>query len=167
MITRPTHHVRHLKEETPWQGQGKAGGRRRGKRGGKKKLLIIVGAVAVLGAVAFFFLKPSGDAAAEEVKLVKGAVVVADPVHINLADGHFLKLGMALQATADVHEEPDPSEALDIAIEIYTGKEIKELQNAKERHHLKEELLKKVMEKYTVDEVVEVMEIYFTEFVVQ
>src|SRR3712207_3018556 len=59
-----------------------------------------------------------------------GVVVVLDPVTINLADGHYLKLAMTLQATADVAEEPDGSKALDIAIDEFGELEMGDLSSS-------------------------------------
>lgn len=133
-----------------------------GGKGGKKKLIIIAAVVvAVLGAAGFMFLKPGGDAAAKEPK--KGEVVVADSIHINLADGHFLKIGIALQVIEGPADEPDPSEALDATISLFSGKEIKEVEEPKKREGLKKELKKELEHAYHGD----VMDVYFTEFVVQ
>src|SRR5690242_8548012 len=102
----------------------------------KKMLMIIVIAAVVLlgggGAGAFFMLKgDSAEAAAPE----KGAVTaIDDALTINLADGHYLKLGFSLQQTAEAGtEEVDVSEALELAIDEYTGKSIAELSTEKGR----------------------------------
>jgi len=137
----------------------------------KKMLMIIILAVALFGgggAGAYFFFK--GNAAdAAEVELVKGAVVaVEETMTINLADAHYLKLGFALQMTEDAGEEKvDLSEAIDLAIDEYSGKNIAELETEKGRLKAKEELLEKIEKAYTVDDKHLVMGIYFTSFVTQ
>ena len=137
----------------------------------KKMLMIIILAVAVLagsGAGAYFFLK--GNAAeAAEVELVKGAVVpVEETMTINLADAHYLKLGFALQMTEDAgEEEVSLSEAIDLAIDQYTGRNIAELETEKGRLKAKEDLLAKIEKAYNVDDKHLVMGIYFTSFVTQ
>ena len=138
----------------------------------KKMLLIIILAAALLagggGGGAYLFLK--GNAAnAADVKLVKGAVVaVEETMTINLADAHYLKLGFALQMTEDAGEEKvDLSEAIDLAIDEYSGKNIAELETEKGRLKAKEELLEKIEKAYTVDDKHLVMGIYFTSFVTQ
>jgi len=137
----------------------------------KKMLLIIILAVAMFGgggAGAYFFFK--GNAAeASEVELVKGKVVaVEETMTINLADAHYLKLGFALQMTEDAgEEEVDLSEAIDLAIDEYSGKNIAELETEKGRLKAKEELLEKIEKAYTVDDKHLVMGIYFTSFVTQ
>ena len=138
----------------------------------KKMLMIIVLAVVLLGGGGaggwFFFLK--GDAAeAKEPEPVKGAVVaIENTMTINLADAHYLKLGFALQMTEEAGEtEVDLSEAIDLAIDEYTGKDIAELETEKGRLKAKDELLEKIEKAYNVDDKHLVMGIYFTSFVTQ
>ena len=61
------------------------------------------------------------------------------------------------------HGEPDGSHALDLAISQFSGKSIAELADHKAREKAKEKLLHSVEEAYHH----EVMDIYFTEFVMQ
>jgi flagellar FliL protein len=135
----------------------------------KKMLMIIVIAAVVLlggGAGAFFMLKgDSAEAAAPE----KGAVTgIDDALTINLADGHYLKLQFALQQTAEAGtEEVDTSEAIELAIDEYTGQKVATLETEKGREHLKDELLAKIVKAYTVEDKQEVMGIYYTAFVTQ
>lgn len=140
------------------------------KKLSKKLLMIIIIAVVVLGgggAGAYFMLK--GDSAEAAPKPVKGAVAtMAEALTINLADGHYLKLGFALQATEEAGEtEIDLAEAIDLAIDEYTGKEIAELQAEKGRQEAKEALLTKIEKVYNVDDKHIIMDIYFTQFVTQ
>ena len=134
----------------------------------KKMLMIIVAAAVVLlgggGAGAFFMLK--GDSA--EAAPVKGTVVALDEaMTINLADGHYLKLGFSLQQTADAAEDVDTSEARELAIDEYTGKSIAELSVEKGREELKAQLTAKIEKAYTEDGKKMVMGVYFTSFVTQ
>ena len=138
----------------------------------KKMLMIIILAVVLLGGGGagawFFFLK--GDAAeAKEPEPVKGAVVaIENTMTINLADAHYLKLGFALQMTEEAGEtEVDLSEAIDLAIDEYTGKDIAELETEKGRLKAKDELLEKIEKAYNVDHKHLVMGLYFTSFVTQ
>lgn len=136
----------------------------------KKMLMIVVLAVVLLGGGGagawFFFLK--GDAA-EAAAPVKGAVVTIEgTMTINLAAAHYLKLGFALQMTEEAGAaEFDTAEALDLAIDQYTGMEIAELETEKGRLKAKDELLKKIEKAYNVDGKHLVMGIYFTSFVTQ
>ncbi|ABS06005.1 flagellar basal body-associated protein FliL (plasmid) [Kineococcus radiotolerans SRS30216 = ATCC BAA-149] len=155
--------------------------------GTKKKKMIIVGALgAVLllgGGVGgtYMLVKPAEAAATETVKeeLVPGDVTALDPVSINLADGHYLKIGLALQGVlveggGEGHGSggPDGSKALDLAIAEFGGLSMADLSNAKQRQHYKDELQEKIITAYKEkdEEGVEhetIMGIYLTEFVMQ
>jgi flagellar protein FliL len=139
------------------------------KKSNKMLMMIIVVAVVALlggGAGAFFMMK--GDSA-EAAKPEKGTVLpIENALTVNLADGHYLKVGFALQQTADAEgHELDTSEALNLAIEEYTGKTVAELSTEKGRTQAKEELLKRIVEVYTEDKKKMVMDLYFTTFVIQ
>jgi flagellar FliL protein len=137
--------------------------------GGKKRLILILAVVGAVAGAAFFFLKPGGgDAAAAGTpspspSFAAGPVVTLDPITINLAGGHFLKLGMALQTTAGAGEEVAGAKALDAAIELFSNKPLDELADAKGREHAKEELVEEITHLYHGG----VYDIYFTEFVMQ
>ena len=143
------------------------------KKKSKKMLIIIVAAVVLLGgggaAAYFLFFKSSGEKKVEAP--VKGAVVtLEDALTINLADAHYLKVGFTLQLTEAAGEEaPDIAEAIDIAIDQYTGMEQAELETEKGREKAKAELLEKIEKAYTAEGEKEshVMDIYFTQFVTQ
>jgi flagellar FliL protein len=127
----------------------------------KKKLLLIVALVVVLlggGGGYFFFLRGG-----EEPAPVPGAVVRLDPININLAAGHYLKVGLALQVIEGPAHEPDGAHALDLMISKLSHKSVAELSSNKAREKVKEELLKDIEKAYHED----VMDIYFTEFVMQ
>lgn len=130
------------------------------KGGGKKKILVIVLVLAVVaGAAWFFLLRPSGEA---EPEVVPGEVVALEPVQINLAESHYLRIGVALQLIEGAHEV-DGSKALDAVIEIFSGRRPEELTKPVGRHKLKKELMHTLEESYHG----EVMDVYFTEFVTQ
>ena len=139
------------------------------KKKSKKMLMIIVLAVVLLGGGGagawFFFLK--GDAA--QAAPVKGAVIaLEESMTINLAEAHYLKFGFALQMTEEAGTaEVDLAEAIDLAIDQYTGKDIAELETEKGRLKAKAELLEKIEKAYNVDHKHLVMGIYFTSFVTQ
>lgn len=135
-------------------------GKDKDKKGGKKKLLIIVAVVLVVAGAAYWFvLKPSG---AEEAPK-PGLIVPLEPTQINLASGHYLKLGIALQLVEGAPEEVEGSKALDAAIDLFSGRTVEEVSTAKERRALKEELATTLEKSYEE----EVMGVYFTEFVTQ
>ena len=136
----------------------------------KKMLMIIVIALVVLGAGGAGAVVLKGDSAeAAGEKPVKGAVVAMDSaLTINLADGHYLKLAFTLQATEEAGEaEIDNAEAIDIAIDKYTGMKIAELETEKGRTAAKAELLEEIEKVYNVDGTHIIMDIYFTQFVTQ
>ncbi|MBZ5735191.1 flagellar basal body-associated FliL family protein [Nocardioides sp. TRM66260-LWL] len=133
------------------------------KKGGKKKLIIIVVALLVVAGAAYFFLLKPKPADAAKPKPVAGVVTPLDPIQINLEGGHYLRVGIALQQTDKAAEALDGSKALDAAIELFSGKSIEELSKPKERVKLKKELVKELEHLYED----EVMDVYFTQFVMQ
>lgn len=129
-----------------------------GGGGGKKKLIIILVAVLALGGAAYWFvLRPKPEPAPEP-----GEVVTMEPIQVNLAGGHYLKIGIALQLTTAAHEA-DGSKALDAVIELFSGKSMEQVTRDDERTKLKKELVKDLEEEYEG----EVMDVYFTDFVTQ
>lgn len=137
-------------EETePQEGKGK------GKR---KKVLVAAVLVLVVGAAGwFFFLKPDAESAP-----VPGEVMVLDSIQVNLAAGHYLRLGLALQLDEEAHEV-NGSKALDAAITVFSGLEIADVARGEQREELRGELMEKLDEAYHGD----VLEVFYTEFVTQ
>ena len=138
------------------------------KKGGKKKLLLIIGAVVLVagGAAAYLLLgRGGGEPAAEEEPAPEpGAVVAVEPVSLNLADGHYLRLGFELQLTADVGEEaPESGKAVDAAIALFSGRSVSEVSDPAKRVELKAEFLHQLQELYEG----EVMDVYLTNYVTQ
>jgi flagellar FliL protein len=136
----------------------------------KKKLILIAGAVLVLlvGAAAYWFLLGPGKAASDATPAAPpapkpGVVLTVDAVSVNLADGHYLRLGLGLQLTADVAEAPDPAKALDLAIALFSGHTVAEVSDPATRDALKAELVTQLSEAYEG----EVMDVYLTNFVTQ
>jgi flagellar FliL protein len=132
------------------------------KGGGKKKLLLVLLVVVLAaGGAAYFFLF-SGSSTAKAAPQ-KGAVVALDPVAVNLAGGGYLKIGIALQLTADAGEEkPDGSQAIDLTIATFSQAKPADVIGA--RDALKQALQKKIIEAYGEDVV---MGIYYTSYVTQ
>lgn len=135
-------------------------------KGGKKKLLIIgVVAVLALGAGLYFFVFTGGSAEAEAGP-EPGAVLEVAPVAVNLAGGSYLKLGIALQFTAEAGggghgAGPNGAQALDIAIGHFSGATLSDVQTNREA--MKAALQEAIVEAYHHD----VMSIYYTEYVTQ
>jgi flagellar FliL protein len=135
----------------------------------KKKLLIIVLLVLVLAGAGAYFMLGRGGAPAPVPPPEPGTVLTLDPITLNLASGRYLKLGLALQFTVEgsVAGEGAPaldgSKALDLAISQLSDRPIIELNSGAAREKAKEELVKAIEKAY--DE--KVMDVYFTEFVMQ
>jgi flagellar FliL protein len=135
---------------------------------GKKKRLVIIIALVVLAAAAgayFFLLAPKASATPTSATPAPkpGKVLVIDSVSINLAGGHYLRLGMGLQLTADVSQDPDTARALDLAIELFSQRPIEQVSDQTSRDALKATLLSELETAYEG----EVMGVYFTDFVTQ
>lgn len=92
---------------------------------------------------------------------VAGEMVAVEAVTINLAAGHYLKVGLAMQATADAGEEVTAGKAIDAMITQFSGKTVDELATAEGREESKKELLKVIKKAYEK----KVYEIYYTSFV--
>jgi flagellar FliL protein len=132
------------------------------KKKGKKKLLIIVVGVLVLagGIGGYLTFGTSKKPAAPKA----GAVVPLAAITVNLSDGHFLKVSIALQMTAAAGTEtPEGSKALDLLISQFSNKSVAELSSNDAREEAKKKLAEHVGEAYEGH----VMEVYLTEFVMQ
>ncbi|SFB17836.1 flagellar basal body-associated FliL family protein [Cellulomonas marina] len=144
------------------------------RKGRGKKLLIMI-AVAVLagaGAGYWLFLRPApaeptaeeAEIAAEEAAAAElGAVQPVEPISINLADGHYLRLGLGLQLTIAVVEDVDVSKAVDRAIALFSMRPVEEVGSAEGREALKAELATQLEEAYEG----EIVDVYFTTYVTQ
>jgi flagellar protein FliL len=131
-------------------------------KGGKKKLVLILLVVLLAaGGAAYFFLF-AGSAKAEAP--APGVVLTVDPVAVNLAGGGYLKVGVAMQLTADVGEkdEPDTAKASDLIISTFSGAAPADVTGA--RDALKASLQAKIIKAYGKDVV---MGIYYTDYVTQ
>lgn len=128
------------------------------KKGGKKKLLVMLVAVLAIGGAAYWFLLKPGPAAAP----TPGEVVTLEPIQLNLAAGHYLKIGIALQLTKGA-KEVDGSQALDATIGLFSGRDMSTLTKPSQREKLKSQLGAMLEKRYDG----EVMDVYFTDFVTQ
>lgn len=138
-------------------------------KGGKKKLVMIVVPVLLVVIAAWYFvLGPGsgGSAAEEQPKEVElGEVVALEPITMNLADGRLLKVGLALQLPKEPasEEEVTGSVALDEAISFLGEHTYAQLAAPAARQAAKKELSHRVAKRYHEG----VLEVYFTEFVMQ
>jgi flagellar FliL protein len=140
--------------------------------GGTKKLLMIVAVVLVAAAAAgYFFLWPSAEAGAATPE--HGGYVALQPIAVNLAGGGYLKVGIALEITAEAASggghggaSVDGAKAYDQIISTFSQAQPADVIGA--RDALKEALEKKIIEAYTDDHGVQmVMGIYYTDYVTQ
>jgi flagellar FliL protein len=103
----------------------------------------------------------SGDGASPDAGFVAGKIIPLDPVTINLASGHYLKVAVALQATADAGEEVSGSKAMDALIAEFSGKTIDEIATQAGRATAKKALVKMIRKAYEK----KVYDLYWTTFV--
>jgi len=125
----------------------------------RRSVIAVLIVVLLLGAGAYFVLKPSSGASKPE----PGAVDPLDSIQINLAGGHYLRLGIALQLRKGAASDLDGSKALDAAINLFSGQSMGELDQGQPRNSLKAKLGQQLSSLYDGD----VMGVYFTEFVTQ
>ena len=109
---------------------------------------------------------PAEQAEVEEEQ-EKGPVVKMDPININLAEGHYLRIAIALGLSAEVvvdeKHEFDTAPASDVVLSTFSGVAMADLTSAEGHEHAREQLLEALASHYG-DEIVHV---YFTEFVMQ
>lgn len=148
------------------------------KKKSNKMLLIIIGVVVLAAAAYFLVLKPKSEPAAAAGGVAAGVAVAPvmpaepagpvirlDPLFINLAGGHYLKLGMALQTVGEQSKEnpTDGAMALDAAIQLYSNADMTQLTDLTAREDLKTKLVQIIQKGYGM----KVIDVYFTEFVMQ
>ena len=143
--------------------------------GGKRGMLIpaVVVAVAVLaaGAMAGGMIGGSGNASADtlpteaatEEPTELGVLVQLDSVTLNLAEGRFLKLGVAVELGPDVVEEPATAPIYDEVIELFSPLTFEQLSDSAVRAQTKRDLLAALGEVYGE----QIVDVYYTEFVMQ
>lgn len=127
--------------KTAPKGKGKGDGKGKSK---KKLIMIVVGLLVVLGGVYQFVLAP----APKPGPPVGGVVVPLDPTTLNLADGHYLKIGLGIQPIKGKEQADDAHylEAEQIAIDVFTDRTVKELTTS--RAKLTAELTQKIKKAY-------------------
>jgi flagellar FliL protein len=141
------------------------------KRSRKRLVILVVAALVVVGGGGYVakdrFLGHATATSSAHPSATPtpkpGAVVQVDPVSLNLAGGHYLRLGLALQLTAKAKEEPDTSRALDAAIALFSGRSVAEVSTPATREKLKAQLADELATTYDG----EVMGVYLTTYVTQ
>jgi len=142
------------------------------EKGGKSNLIPAV-VLAVGIAAGGYFMGGSSEAPVAGATATTipeppaGEIATMDPLSVNLADGHFLKVSMALQLAEEVvaseFEKGPISKAKDLLIDKIAGRPMEELSSPENRKKLKEELTAAAKEVYPD----EVLDVYFTDFVMQ
>ncbi len=137
------------------------------KKGKKKFVLALVVVVALGGAYKVLGTKKApAKASAEPTPKVFGPVINLDSITLNLADGHYLKIGVALQlskyAKSGDFTNTD-AKTLDATISVFGAETVPQLSAPGGRDAAKETLAKKVEALYPG----QVIGIYFTDFVMQ
>ena len=130
-------------------------------RKSKKKLLLVVLVLLLAGGGSgyWFFLKPTGKPKPPD----PGVVLKLDAIQVNLADSHYLRIGIALQEKKGAPADLDGSKALDDVIELFSGRSMDQLGQRHYRDNLKQRLAQQLEEDYDGD----VIGVYFTDFVTQ
>lgn len=109
----------------------------------------------------------AADKEAEKEAEKKGPVVEMEAININLAEGHYLRIAVALGLSADVKlkepEEFDKAAASDVVLGTFSGMNMADLTSTEGREHAREAVLEALEPHYGE----EVVHVYFTEFVMQ
>jgi len=125
------------------------------------RLIAFVVVLAVAAAAGWFLVLAPGkdpNAAPEP-----GVVQALDSLQINLADGHYLRVGIALELTKEAGEEVETPQALNAEIDVFSGLTMAQVMAKGARDKLKDQLLVHLKDEYDG----KVMGVYFTEFVTQ
>lgn len=159
-----------------------------GKGGGGKMMPAAMISLALVAAGYFVGGRGGGAAPAAEATVITviapepevGEIINLDPININLADGHYLRvaisIGMAAphqesgEAAAAGHGEAAATEtteptapAADLVLSTFAGKTIEELSTLEGRVAARDHLQEGLKEFYGE----EVLTVFFTEFVMQ
>jgi flagellar FliL protein len=127
----------------------------------KRKMLVMIAVLAVVAGASWTYFRPAEAGAKEEP--VPGEVLKLEAVQLNLAEGRYLRLGIALQGSEEAGDYLEGSKALDAAIELFSGRKMEDLAQPVQREVLKDKLLVELKDRYD-DKVIDV---YFTDFVTQ
>ncbi len=127
----------------------------------KVKLAALLVLLLVGGAVAKFTVLASPAKPAGKVTPAKGPVVPMDEMTLNLADGHYLRMKIALQTAKGTTEELDTSEAAQALIDTYSNQTVTQLTGDAARNKAKQQFLDRLSKLYPK----KILDAYYTEFV--
>lgn len=152
-------------------GKGKKGKKGKADKGGKSNVLpAVIIMVGLLGGG--YFMGSGGSAEAGEghtttTEAPLGEIATIEAININLADNHFLRVGIALQLIEGIEkaefEKGETSKANDLLIQKLGGRSMAELSSAEGREEIKTSLKEQLTEVYHG----EVVDVFFTDFVMQ
>jgi flagellar FliL protein len=125
-----------------------------------KKFLIALVAVLVVGGVGYKMFAPKHAAPP-----TGGDVVAMDPTTLNLQDGHYLKLAIAVQLVKGKASATDfmSSKAAELTIDEFSDRTVESLSSNPARKRLVADLRDKIKAAYPG----EVYDIFLTQFVTQ
>ena len=141
------------------------------KKGGKKKLVIIVVVLAVVGMAAKMTVlkKPAEESAGgTTTTLAGGELVPVEAMSVNLADGHYLKIGVAIELVEgeqakEFEKSGETNKVRDLIISTASTRGVAELATPEGKAAFKEELDHGAAELYEES----YHGIYLTDFVMQ
>lgn len=149
---------------------GKKGKEKKDKGGGKSNLVPAIVLAVGIAAGGYFMggsseAAPAGEAATTTVPA--GEIVTMDPISVNLADGHFLKVGLGVQLSESGNAEEFPkgpmAKVKDMLIDELAGANMAELATKEGKDKVKHALTERAKEEFEG----EVLDFYFTDFVMQ
>lgn len=159
------------------EGAEGADGEKKDKKGKSNLIPAIVIAVGLIGGGKMMgggsSAAATGEASTTTTTEVPGPVVSLEPMTMNIEGGSILKVGMALQLSAEAGEkeggeeggEEDPykgfAKVLDIAIEVFGSRTYGELAASEGRDAAKKKFVEALGEAYHG----EIEDVYLTEFV--
>ena len=168
--------------QAPGKGVGPSGGGAPGAKKSKKMLIIIVVVALVIVAAgvvgAFVLLGGKGDSAEGEggsaaaAHSEPGTMVAVEPVNVNLAGGHYLRVGFTMEMDPKAFTGggghgggggPELALATYSTIEVFTGQDMNDL-NTEE---IRQEMRQKLVDQLNVLYHDAVMQVYFTDFITQ
>lgn len=141
------------------------------KKGGKGKIIMIVAGLLVVGVGAkMTVLKPAPEAGAEATTTTIGGgeLVAIEPMSVNLADGHYLKIGVAIELVEgteakEFEKAGEPNKVKDLIITLAGATTMAELATPEGKEHFRAELDEGSHELYEE----EYHGVYLSEFVMQ
>ncbi|HTZ44238.1 MAG TPA: flagellar basal body-associated FliL family protein [Jatrophihabitans sp.] len=146
--------------KTGGTGDESAAAGKRKKKPLKLKLALLLVLLLAGGAIAkFTVLAPSAKAGPKVP--AKGPVVAMDEMTLNLADGHYLRLKVALQLAKGGSVDLDTSEASQALIDTYSNQSVAQLTGDVARNKAKTTFLGKLSALYPK----KILDAYYTEFV--